>query len=67
MKSKAKQIKKGTKVEAEHTKGRLFKDKVKAKTPKSLAKKIAKDHVKEIPDYYDRLAVMEKKAKKKKK
>lgn len=46
------QLKKGIKIEREHTK----KD--------SLAREIAKDHLVEFPDYYDRLEIMEKKAEK---
>lgn len=52
MKINPKQLKIGTKVEMEHT-----------KNPK-VAEKIATDHLKEIPDYYDRLIIMEKNAKK---
>lgn len=37
------QVKKGTKVELEHTKD------------KDKAKEIALDHIKEIPNYYDKL------------
>lgn len=48
----ADQLKKGTKVEYEHTSNH------------ELAKKIAKDHLVEFPDYYNRLEKMEKKAKK---
>lgn len=44
------QIAKGIKVEYEHTK------------EKSVAQEIAMDHLFEIPDYYDRLADMEKEA-----
>ena len=43
-----KQIKRGTKEEKEHTK------------KSSVAKKIAKDHLFKIPDYYTKLAKMEK-------
>jgi len=43
-----KQLEKGVKVEQEHTRD------------KSLAKEIAKDHLSEFPDYYDRLEKMEK-------
>jgi hypothetical protein len=43
-------IKKGMKVEREHTKN------------KNLQKEIAKDHLKEDPKYYGKLAKMEKKA-----
>jgi len=46
----SKQIQKGIKVEQEHTKN------------KQLAKEIAKDHLSEFPDYYDRLEKMEKSA-----
>lgn len=42
------QLQKGIKVELEHT------------TDKSVAKEIALDHINEIPDYYDRLAKVEK-------
>jgi hypothetical protein len=42
------QLEKGQKVEMEHTKD------------KELAKKIAMDHLYEIPDYYDKLQKMEK-------
>lgn len=45
-----KQIQKGVKVEQEHTKN------------KALAKEIAKDHLSEFSDYYDRLEKMERKA-----
>lgn len=45
-----KQLEKGTKVEMEHTSEPL------------VAEKIAKDHLAEIPDYYDRLEKMEKAA-----
>lgn len=41
------QLKKGIKVELEHT------------TDKRVAKEIALDHLKEFPDYYDRLAKAE--------
>lgn len=44
-----KQLDKGTKVEMEHTKD------------KELAKKIAMDHLFEIPDYYSKLNKIEKK------
>jgi len=47
------QLIKGIKVEIEHT------------SDKELALEIAMDHLAEIPDYYDRLENMEKKAKKK--
>lgn len=47
-----KQLKIGIKVELEHTKD------------KELAAEIAKDHLVEMPDYYDRLIKMEKEAKK---
>lgn len=46
----AKQLAKGIKVEMEHT------------DDKDLAREIAMDHLTEIPDYYDRLEVMEKNA-----
>jgi hypothetical protein len=46
------QIEKGIKLELEHTKS------------KSIAREIAKDHIFEIPDYYDRLNKMEKDAEK---
>lgn len=49
------QIKKGIKVEREHT------------NSDSLAREIAKDHLFEMPDYYDHLEKMEKQAEKKKK
>ena len=42
------QLKKGIEVEQEHT------------TDKKIAKEIALDHLKEFPDYYDRLAKAEK-------
>lgn len=48
-----KQLKMGIKVEMEHTKD------------KKIAKMIALDHLAEIPDYYTRLAKMEKEAKRK--
>jgi len=41
------ELKKGTKVEMEHT------------TSEALAKRIALDHLAELPDYYTRLAKME--------
>jgi hypothetical protein len=47
-----KNLKMGIKIEGEHTKSRL------------LAKLIAKDHLVEIPDYYERLVKMEKEANK---
>jgi hypothetical protein len=47
-----KELKMGTKVEHEHTKSSF------------VAKKIAKDHLDEIPDYYTRLKFMEELAKK---
>lgn len=59
------QIEKGIKVEKEHT------DTIKkimdgsVKDVNEAAKLIAKDHLKELPDYYDRLSVMEKETKKK--
>jgi len=43
------QLDKGTKVEMEHTKD------------EHLAKKIAMDHIFEVPDYYDKLEKVEKK------
>jgi hypothetical protein len=46
------QIKKGIKVEREHT------------NTDKVAREIAKDHLFEFPDYYDRLEKMEKKAEK---
>lgn len=46
------QIKKGIEVELEHT------------DDKNIAREIAKDHLFEFPDYYDRLIKMEKKAEK---
>jgi len=46
------QIAKGIKVEYEHT------------DDKEVAREIALDHLVEFPDYYDRLAAMEKEAKK---
>jgi len=46
------QLKKGEKVEREHT------------THAAAAKRIAMDHLGEIPDYYDRLKKLEDKAKK---
>lgn len=46
------QLLKGIEVEFEHTQN------------SDLAKKIAKDHLVEIPDYYNRLERMEEKAKK---
>lgn len=46
------QLKRGIKVEHEHTGNRI------------LAKKIAKDHLVEFPDYYTRLAKMERQAEK---
>jgi len=48
-----KQIDKGKKVEMEHTKN------------EEEAEEIARDHLWEFPDYYDRLDKMEKQAKKK--
>jgi hypothetical protein len=59
-----KQLKKGIRVEAEHTKGKLFTQKKSSKTRKELQTKIAKDHIKEDPRYYDHLQAMERKAKK---
>lgn len=47
-----KELNKGKKIEHEHT------------DSEKTAKKIAKDHLSEIPDYYKRLAKMEKEAKK---
>lgn len=49
------QIKKGIKVEYEHTPN------------KEISRRIAMDHLVEIPDYYDRLEKMESDAKKKEK
>ena len=46
------ELKKGEEIEHEHT------------DSKKIAKKIAKDHLSEIPDYYERLDKMEKKKKK---
>jgi hypothetical protein len=43
------QLKKGTKVEREHTKS------------DAEAREIARDHLDELPDYYDRLEKVEKK------
>ncbi len=60
------ELKKGIKVEAEHTKGKLFAQKKRAKTKRALQTKIAKDHLREIPDYYTRLSRMEINAKKRK-
>lgn len=48
-----KELKKGIKIEMEHT------------NDPDLAKEIAMDHLKEIPDYYTRLEKMEKEAKRK--
>lgn len=45
------QLKKGTEIELEHT------------DDKNIAREIAKDHLFEFPDYYDRLEKMEEKAK----
>lgn len=45
------QLNKGIEIEQEHS------------SDKALAKKIAKDHLDEIPDYYERLVKMEKDAK----
>lgn len=42
------QLRKGIKVELEHT------------TDKEIAKEIALDHLNELPDYYDRLTQVEK-------
>ena len=50
-----KQIEKGVVVEREHS------------TENDIRKEIAKDHLEEIPDYYDRLDEMEEEAKKEKK
>ncbi len=47
------QLQKGIKVEIEHT------------SDKEKATEIATDHISEFPDYYDRLAKLEKEAKKK--
>lgn len=59
MNSYKKELKKGTKIEAEE-----HKDVTKGK--KSVARKIARAHIKgeNIPDYYERLAKLEKTAKK---
>jgi len=46
------ELKKGTKIEMEHTKDTL------------VAKKIAKDHLMEYPNYYKELSKMEKKLEK---
>jgi DNA repair exonuclease SbcCD ATPase subunit len=48
----SKQVAKGIAIEKEHTKN------------ESLAKEIAKDHLSEIPDYYDKLEKMEKQSSK---
>ena len=45
------QLKKGTEIEKEHS------------TDEEIAKEIALDHLKELPDYYDRLEKMEKEGK----
>lgn len=57
-----KQLKMGMKVEKEH--GSEFKGLNVTKDKKKPTAKIAKAHLTEIPDYYTRLAKMEKKAKK---
>ena len=49
-----KQLKIGTKVEMEHT------------SNKNVAEKIAKDHLREFPDYYTHLLKMEAKLKRRK-
>lgn len=48
------QLRTGIKIEMEHTKS------------KALAKKIAKDHLDEFPDYYTHLVIMERRLKKEK-
>ena len=48
----SKELKMGIKIEAEHT------------DDPDIAKRIAKDHLSEFPDYYTRLEKMEKEAKK---
>jgi len=52
MKYNKTQIKMGVKIEMEHTKN------------KTIAEKIAKDHLREFPDYYTHLIRMENKLKK---
>lgn len=75
---KAKQIRMGEKVEAEHIGNKKSREglkknlnkihgKINSKQEKSAAKKaevgISKDHLRELPDYYTRLKKMEKKKK----
>lgn len=62
-------LRKGAKVESEHmTTYAALKQYVTAHkkwpAPNLFFAMIAKDHIDEIPDYYDRLAIMEKEAKK---
>jgi len=54
------QMDKGKKVEHEHTEGA----KLDKPVQDTVARKISKDHLKEIPDYYTRLKHMEEQAKK---
>jgi hypothetical protein len=65
----SKDLKKGVKVESEHTKGRKFAEKKASKTKKDMATKIAKDHELEFKGkgYYKELSKMEEKLKNKKK
>ena len=57
---KSDQMSMGKKVEHEHTEG----NKLDKPVQNVIAKKISKDHLKEIPDYYSRLKNMEDNAKK---
>lgn len=61
------QLELGTKIEMEHveTIKKIIKDikSKKQKLPKEYAKEIAKDHLKELKDYYSRLQEMEKQGK----
>jgi len=64
---KSKSLKQGTKIEMEHTKGNKFVEKKRSKSPKDMARKIAKDHVEEMGNsYYPELKRMEGRIKRKK-
>jgi hypothetical protein len=54
----------GIKVELEHSKTIKYIKKNPKISTKEAAEMIAKDHLKELPDYYTRLIAMEKTAKK---
>jgi hypothetical protein len=63
--TRAKQLKIGKRIELEH--GKIHpKTNITNDDPK-MTRKIAEAHINEIPDYYDRLVLMEKKAKSSKK